>query len=383
MKTKKIALILCVVLLCGSTFLYAKSDSTEEQARIGVLLDNRPLPDLLVKHLRLEPDQGVRISNIQQNSPADKAGLERDDIIIGFEDEKIKSLEQLVDAVQQAGVGAQVSLEIIHLGQRKTIDLQLEAIKDEPGLKYPSEPEIFQSWRPGRMFRFKPGDKDWIEMELPFDGKSFEVYEYHHSDDGEDCSITIEGDPEDEDTLITVSIGNDEYKTTVGEIDKLPEKFRIVAEDTLKKSKKHSGQRKKVISRKFSLPSMVKPDDLNEYLNKIDQLNKQAIVVNDLPGFVSNRISHLFMNEAAFVFQDQVATVEEIDNIFKKCFGHTMGPLETADLIGLDTLMHSLDVLYESYQDPKFRCCPLLRKMVYAGHLGRKSGKGFYEYRES
>jgi len=110
------------------------------------------------------------------------------------------------------------------------------------------------------------------------------------------------------------------------------------------------------------------------------QLNKNSIIVNDMPGFVSNRISHLFMNEAAFVYQDQVASAKDIDNIFKKCFGHTMGPLETADLIGLDTVMHSLDILYESYQDPKFRCCPLLRKMVYAGHLGRKTGKGFYDY---
>lgn len=110
------------------------------------------------------------------------------------------------------------------------------------------------------------------------------------------------------------------------------------------------------------------------------QLNKDAILVNDYPGFVANRISHLYMNEAAFVVQDQVASPKEVDDIFKKCYGHTMGPLETADLIGLDTVVHSLDVLYESYQDSKFRCCPLLRKMVHAGLLGVKSGKGFYDY---
>jgi 3-hydroxybutyryl-CoA dehydrogenase len=109
-------------------------------------------------------------------------------------------------------------------------------------------------------------------------------------------------------------------------------------------------------------------------------LHKEAIVVQDLPGFVSNRISHLFMNEAAFVLQDNVATADKIDMIFKKCFGHKMGPLETADLIGLDTVVRSLDVLYESFQDPKYRCCPLLRKLVHAGHLGRKTGKGFHVY---
>jgi len=111
-------------------------------------------------------------------------------------------------------------------------------------------------------------------------------------------------------------------------------------------------------------------------------LNKEAIIVQDMPGFVSNRISHLFMNEAAFVLQDNVATAEKIDMIFKKCFGHKMGPLETADLIGLDTVMRSLDVLYESFQDPKYRCCPLLRQLVHAGHLGRKTGKGFHVYPE-
>ena len=121
---------------------------------------------------------------------------------------------------------------------------------------------------------------------------------------------------------------------------------------------------------------------IDTLLQLLSRLDKEAIVVEDMPGFVSNRISHLFMNEAAFVLQDQVSTAEKIDAIFKKCFGHKMGPLETADLIGLDTVMRSLDVLYESFQDPKYRCCPLLRRLVDAGHLGRKTGKGFYVYPE-
>ena len=121
---------------------------------------------------------------------------------------------------------------------------------------------------------------------------------------------------------------------------------------------------------------------LDTLLQLFSLLRKEAIVVDDSPGFVSNRISHLFMNEAAFVLQDNVATAEQVDQIFKQCFAHTMGPLETADLIGLDTVVRSLDVLYESFKDPKYRCCPLLRKLVHAGHLGRKTGKGFHAYPE-
>lgn len=112
----------------------------------------------------------------------------------------------------------------------------------------------------------------------------------------------------------------------------------------------------------------------------LQNIGKESIVVNDFPGFVSNRISHLLMNEAAFIIQDQVATPEEVDAIFRKCYGHKMGPLETADLIGLDTVVNSLDILYESFQDTKFRCCPLLRKMVDAGLTGMKAGQGFYAY---
>ena len=112
----------------------------------------------------------------------------------------------------------------------------------------------------------------------------------------------------------------------------------------------------------------------------LGRLCKTAVVVNDWPGFVSSRLSHVFMNEAAFTLQEGVATAEQIDTIFKKCYSHKMGPLETADLIGLDTVVRSLNVLYESFQDPKYRCCPLLRQLVEAGHLGRKTGQGFYSY---
>lgn len=109
-------------------------------------------------------------------------------------------------------------------------------------------------------------------------------------------------------------------------------------------------------------------------------MGKTCIVVNDMPGFVSNRVLMLMVNEAIFLVQDGVAPAADIDTIFKSCFGHKMGPLETADLIGLDTILYSIEVLYESYNDSKYRPCPLLKKMVDAGLHGRKSGHGFYTY---
>ena len=118
-------------------------------------------------------------------------------------------------------------------------------------------------------------------------------------------------------------------------------------------------------------------DNVNCFLN---ELNMHSVVVRDFPGFVSNRISHLFMNEAVFTLQDSVAKPEEIDKIFRECFGHKMGPLETIDLIGLDTVYNSLIVLYESYKDSKYRPAPLLEKMVNAGLLGTKTGQGFYKH---
>lgn len=112
----------------------------------------------------------------------------------------------------------------------------------------------------------------------------------------------------------------------------------------------------------------------------LKSLNKTPIVVNDFPGFVTNRVLMLTINEAIWTVHDNVAQPKDVDKIFRLGFGHAMGPLATGDLIGLDTILNSLIVLYESYNDPKYRPCPLLRKMVDAGLLGKKSGKGFFKY---
>ena len=114
--------------------------------------------------------------------------------------------------------------------------------------------------------------------------------------------------------------------------------------------------------------------------NLLSLMGKEVVMVNDSPGFVSNRVLMLTINEAIFLVQDQVAPAEDVDKIFKGCFGHKMGPLETGDLIGLDTILYSLEALYDSFNDDKYRPSPLLKKMVDAGLHGRKSGQGFYTY---
>src|SRR5439155_370665 len=110
------------------------------------------------------------------------------------------------------------------------------------------------------------------------------------------------------------------------------------------------------------------------------RLGKTAVEAADYPGFISNRILMPMINEAIFALMEGVGTAEAIDTVMKLGMNHPMGPLTLADLIGLDVCLAILDVLHTGMGDPKYRPCPLLRRLVAAGHLGRKSGQGFYSY---
>ncbi|MBN2181083.1 MAG: PDZ domain-containing protein [Sedimentisphaerales bacterium] len=256
MKTRNITLIVVMALLLalvqavpyGRTCFGAESDGSHPY--LGVLLDTSPLPELLNKHLGLPPGQGVRIRNIQTNSPAEEAGLERDDIITRIGDKDVFRYESVVFAVQEAGIGEEISLDIIHLGQPKTFKIKLGATKGEPEWKYPPEPEAEQVWRPGRIFRMGPNDQEWKEIfgdKLPSGfnmNKLFkETYTTFHYDGNESYKIVIEGDPTDKDSTITINSGNTEYKTTIGQLSELPEKYRKNAESAIENARKRSTDR--------------------------------------------------------------------------------------------------------------------------------------------
>jgi 3-hydroxybutyryl-CoA dehydrogenase len=122
------------------------------------------------------------------------------------------------------------------------------------------------------------------------------------------------------------------------------------------------------------------PESLQVVRDLLESMGKKPIDVKDACGFISNRLSHVFMNEAAYLVYEGVADADTVDEVFRSCFGHPMGPLQTADLIGVDTILQSIEVLYEHFADSKYRPCPLLKQMVDAGRLGQKSGEGFYRH---
>jgi 3-hydroxybutyryl-CoA dehydrogenase len=112
-----------------------------------------------------------------------------------------------------------------------------------------------------------------------------------------------------------------------------------------------------------------------------EKMGKVPVEANDYPGFIANRILMPMINEAVYALMEGVGSVEAIDTVMKLGMNHPMGPLALADLIGLDVCLYIMEVLYEGFKDSKYRPCPLLKKYVDAGYLGRKSGRGFYEYK--
>jgi 3-hydroxybutyryl-CoA dehydrogenase len=122
------------------------------------------------------------------------------------------------------------------------------------------------------------------------------------------------------------------------------------------------------------------PETVSVIMALAEKLGKTPVEAADFPGFIANRILMPMINEAIFALMEGVGSAEAIDTVMKLGMNHPMGPLTLADFIGLDVVLSILDVMYSGFGDPKYRACPLLRQMVAAGHLGRKTGQGFYPY---
>ena len=122
------------------------------------------------------------------------------------------------------------------------------------------------------------------------------------------------------------------------------------------------------------------PDTVQTVTEFGELIGKTIITCKDMPGFITTRIGMVLMNEAAFAPMEGLSSAREIDEGIKLGYNHPMGPLALADFVGLDICLHALETIHEGFGDPKYRPCPLIKQLVAAGHLGRKTGKGFFEY---
>ena len=201
-----------------------------------------------------------------------------------------------------------------------------------------------------------------------------------------DCDLVVEAVTED------VNVKTDVFR----QLDELTRPEAILASNTssisITKLGAATGRPDKVIGMHFMNPvpvmklveiirGIATSDETFETVRDLTlKLDKTPLECNDLPGFVSNRVLMPMINEAIFALYENVATRESIDGIMKLGMNHPMGPLTLADFIGLDVCLAILNVLHDGFGDPKYRPCPLLKRYVDAGWLGRKTGRGFYQY---
>lgn len=208
---------------------------------------------------------------------------------------------------------------------------------------------------------------------------------------------TVLTDAKDVDLIIEAAVENMEIKTKIfGQLDEIAPAHSILASNTsslpITEIAAATKRPEKVIGMHFMNPvpvmklveiirGLATADEVYQTIEDITKtLKKVPVEVNDFPGFVSNRVLMPMINEAIFTLYEGVATKEAIDEVMKLGMNHPMGPLTLADFIGLDTCLYIMETLHEGFGDDKYRPCPLLRKYVKAGWLGKKTGRGFYVY---
>jgi 3-hydroxybutyryl-CoA dehydrogenase len=204
-------------------------------------------------------------------------------------------------------------------------------------------------------------------------------------------------DAKDADLVIEAAVENMEVKTKIfAELDEIAPEHAILASNTsslpITEIAAATKRPEKVIGMHFMNPvpvmklveiirGLATADEVYQTIEDITKtLKKTPVEVNDFPGFVSNRVLMPMINEAIYTLYEGVATKEAIDEVMKLGMNHPMGPLQLADFIGLDTCLYIMETLHEGFGDDKYRPCPLLRKYVKAGWLGKKTGRGFYVY---
>lgn len=210
------------------------------------------------------------------------------------------------------------------------------------------------------------------------------------------ASTTLQ-DAEGVDLVVEAAVENMDIKTKIfAQLDEIAQEHTILASNTsslpITEIAAATKRPEKVIGMHFMNPvpvmklveiirGLATADEVYQTIEDITKtIGKVPVEVNDFPGFVSNRILMPMINEAIYTLYEGVATKEAIDEVMKLGMNHPMGPLTLADFIGLDTCLYIMETLYDGFGDPKYRPCPLLRKYVKAGWLGKKSGRGFYVY---
>ncbi len=244
-----IAILLLTVGLPAT--LYANEPAPQPAAPrpyLGARLSGE-LPDLLRKHLNIEPDRGLLVENIFRSSPADKAGLDKDDILLTLEGKPIAAPGDFYRRLREMGVGTAVTVELIHCGQRKSTQIILETMapefrSDKTNWKYPLEPEESIVIRPGRMFQMRPGQREWIEIPIdqltqtdkPLPNLGAQ-YHFLHNDDQTEFTVVIAGNPNEPTASIIVKTADKEYFAAADQIDKLPEAYRQSVRLDIEKAK--------------------------------------------------------------------------------------------------------------------------------------------------